>query len=200
MGYLSRLRIWLLTLALLGGINAAIATSVVAPSFPELVSEAQVIVRAQVKSVIPAWVDSPRGKVIKTFVTLTVENRLKGEATEEIILQFLGGEIDGQGMRVEGMPQFIVGQREILFVSGNGVKFCPLVAMMHGRYRVLVDSTTAREYVARNDHVPLRSESDVQLPQGESALAARSVSTATALTPREFEQKISAEISRHASR
>ena len=56
---------------------AARATSVVAPSFSELVSEAQVIVRAEIVSVRSAWVESAQGPVIKTFVTLAVKKSLK---------------------------------------------------------------------------------------------------------------------------
>lgn len=195
------LRICLIPVIAAGGwIATAHATSVVAPSFPELVGEAQLIVRGQVKSVRAAWVDTPQGRVIKTFVTFAVEKRLKGDAAPELVLQFLGGEIAGEGMRVEGMPQFVEGQREILFVSDNGVKFCPLVAMMHGRYRILTDPQSRHDYVARNDGMPVQTVQDVQLPQGGRVSAARSATLATALTPDAFEQKISAEISRRAAR
>jgi hypothetical protein len=175
------------------------ATSVVAPSFSELVAEAQVIVRAKVREVRCAWVDSPQGRVIKTYVTLDVLKRLKGEATDELTLQFLGGEIDGESMRVSGMPRFVVGRTEVVFVSGNGRRFCPLVAMMHGRYRVQTDATSRREYVARDDGVPLESEHDVQLPQGGNGVANRLKSVSAAITPEVFEQKIAAEVTSHAT-
>ena len=58
-------------------------------------------------------------------------------AAASLTLAFLGGDLEGQSMRVEGMPRFTEGQREILFISGNGTRFCPPVAMMHGRYHVL---------------------------------------------------------------
>ncbi len=192
-----RLLIFLFVLAWLAA-SPARATSVVAPSFPELVNEAETIVRGQVTAVRCAWADSPQGRVIKTYVTFAVEKRLKGTAPDELVLQFLGGEVDGQGMAVQGMPQFTAGKREILFIAGNGVRFCPLVGMMHGRYRVLTDATTARDYIARDDGVPLASEADVQLPQGGTTAANRGKLAATALTPAAFEQKISAEISRRA--
>jgi len=186
-------------LVLLALSPSAQATSVVAPSFSELVSEAQVIVRAKVREVRCAWVDSPQGRVIRTYVTLDVLKRLKGEATDELTLQFLGGEIDGQSMRVSGMPRFVVGRTEVIFVSGNGRRFCPLVAMMHGRYRVESDTASHREYIARDDGVPLESEHDVQLPQGGNGVANRLKSVSAALTPEVFEQKIAAEVSSHAT-
>ena len=157
------------------------------------------IVRGQVTSVRCAWVDTPQGRAIKTFVTVAVQKRLKGEAPAELVLQFLGGEIDGRGMRVEGMPRFVEGQSEILFIADNGVQFCPLVGMMHGRYRVVKAAQTAREYVARDDGVPLVNESEVQLPQDAGTPAARSVIASVALTPESFEQKIAAEVGRRAA-
>jgi hypothetical protein len=179
-------------------LGVARATSVVPPSFPELVSEAQVIVRARVESVRCAWVETPQGRAIKTFVTLAVQKRLKGEAPAEIVLQLLGGEIDGQGMRVEGMPRFAVGRTEILFIADNGVQFCPLVGMMHGRYHVQTEPATGRDYVARDDGVPLENEQQVQVPQGTGTVADRALSPTGALTPEAFEEKIAAEVGRHA--
>jgi hypothetical protein len=195
---------WLAGLLLLAGTlllpAPARATSVTPPTFTELVAESQLIVRARVQSVRAAWVDSPQGRVIKTFVTLSVLKPLKGQASRELTLQLLGGEIDGHGMQVAGMPRFQPGQLEFLFISGNGVRFCPLVGMMHGRYRVLADPATGRDYVARNDGVPLASEHDVQLPQPGNALALPFKRPADALTPLAFEQAITGELLRHAAR
>jgi hypothetical protein len=97
------------------------------------------------------------------------------------------------------MPQFVVGQTELVFVAGNGRRFCPHIGMMHGRYRVHRDATSRRDYVARDDGVPLESEHDVQLPQGRNAVASRLKSVSGALTPEIFEQKIAAEVSNHAN-
>lgn len=179
---------------------ASRATSVTPPSFAELVVESQLIVRARVQSIRAAWVDSPQGRVIKTFVTLSVLKPLKGTAPTELTLQLLGGEIDGHGMQVAGMPRFQPGQEDFLFIAGNGVRFCPLVGLMHGRYRVRTDPATGRDYVARNDGVPLASEHDVQLPQLAGAPGFPLRRPAEALTPLAFEQAITGELLRHAAR
>ena len=193
---LQRILIFTLCVFALSG-PPAWATSVVAPSFAELVGEAQTIVRGKVTSVRCAWADSPQGRVIKTYVTFAVGKRLKGSGPDELVLQFLGGELDGQGMTVQGMPQFTEGKTEILFIAGNGVRLCPLIGMMHGRYRVLTDPATARDYVARDDGVPLESEHDVQLSQGANPMANRLKRAAAALAPAVFEEKITAELARH---
>jgi hypothetical protein len=191
-----------LRMVLLAFVSAAAvrATSVVAPSFPELVAEAETIARARVAATECRWVTTPQGRVIKTYVTLTVLKTLKGSPQATLTLELLGGELDGEGMRVEGMPTFAVGAEEIVFVAGNRIRFCPLVAMMHGRYRVLTDPSTARTYIARNDRVPLEREDDVQLPQRQTAggPARRMARIADALSPEAFEEKIAAEISRRA--
>lgn len=190
--------VWLILLSLWPTV-AVRATSVVAPSFPELVAEAQTILRVRVREVRSAWSDSPQGRVIKTHVTFTILKRIKGDAPDELTLPFLGGEVDGESMHVAGMPRFKVGDRDLLFVSGNRRRFCPLIALMHGRYRVQTDGASRREYVARDDGVPLESEHDVQLPQPGNAMANRLKRVSAALAPDEFERRIVAEVARHES-
>lgn len=76
-----------------------------------------------------------------TFVTFRVDRRIKGDLVgDTVTLRFLGGE-DGQGLRLDvaGIPTFEVGDREILFVQGNGERMCPLVGWEQGRFRVVAD-------------------------------------------------------------
>lgn len=177
------------------------ATTVEPPAFPELVAESEVVARAQVKEIQARWVDSSQGRVIRTFVTFVVEKALKGTCASELTLSFLGGELDGQGMRVEGMPAFAVGGTDILFISDRAnVRFCPLVAMMHGRYYVRKDLASGRSYIARNDGSPLENEADVQLPHSSSAVTNRLKSVSRALSLEAFEEKIVAEANRVAQK
>ncbi len=181
-----------------------LATSVVAPTFPELVAESSIIARVEVTAIRPAWVETSQGRVIKTFVTFRILRVLKNTAASpapaELTLPFLGGELDGEGMRVQGMPRFTVGQTDILFISdATGAHFSPLVGLMHGRYRVLTDPATARTYLARNDGTPLENEADVQLPQSATSPANRLKSIARALSPEAFETRISTESARAAA-
>lgn len=182
-------------LAFLAAAAVAHATSVVPPTFPQLVSEAQVIARGTVTSVSSRWIDGPKGRVIETFVGFTVEKALKGNPGPTMTLQFLGGTVGQDSLRVAGMPQFKVGQHEILFVTGNGTQFCPLVRFGHGRYRIRTDAATHRRYMTRNDGAPLNSVNDVQAPErGVHAMTAPQ----TAMTPDDFEAQIATEVARHA--
>lgn len=182
------------------------ATSVVPPSFPELVAEADGIYRGRVTSIEARRVPLPdgEGSVIKTFVTFAVEKVLKGQGQTQLTLEFLGGTIGDETITVTGMPKFNVGAREIVFVQKNGVQFCPLVAVMHGRYRVLRDEATSREHIARDNGVPLTDVSDVQLPIANLPGPVRAASAVTdparGLTPDAFEASIASEVQRSTPR
>lgn len=178
------------------------ATSVVAPTFNELVGESDTIFRGRVAAVQARRVESPDAAavLIKTFVTFAVERVLKGTAAPEVTLEFLGGTVGADSLVVTGMPRFTTGSREIVFVQKNGAQFCPLVAMRHGRYRVLRDAATAREIVVRDNGVPLADPAEVVLPMDGLPAPVRAASaasaTARALTPAEFESAIAAEAGR----
>ena len=194
-----RLRFPVLAL-LLAFASSLHATSVIPPSFPELVAEADAIYRGRVESVQARRVERTdgEGSVIKTFVTLAVERVLKGPEKTEVILEFLGGTVGDESMIVTGMPKFNVGAREIVFVQKNGVQFCPLVALMHGRYRVLRDESTAQEHVARDNGAPFTSTAEVELPFTNLPTPVRAASAtsaaARALTPAAFEASIMGEV------
>ncbi|MFM7751110.1 MAG: hypothetical protein ACKPB0_11940, partial [Opitutaceae bacterium] len=160
-------------LTLLSAIPTLRAMSVIPPTFAELVAEADAIVRARVVSLQPYLDRTPAGEVVRTRVTFDVEATLKGRHQGGLTLEFLGGEVDGRGLRVPGMPTFAPGATELLFVTRQGAGLCPLVAAAHGRYRVLTDRTTGREFIARNDSTPLASEHDVQLPFSNAAALVR---------------------------
>ncbi|MCE2862374.1 MAG: hypothetical protein RIR76_532 [Verrucomicrobiota bacterium] len=181
-------------LLLLTAIPALRAMSVIPPTFAELVAEADAIVRARVVSIQPYLDRTALGEVVRTRVTFEVETTLKGRHEGGLTLEFLGGEVDGRGLRVPGMPTFAPGATEVLFVTQQGAGLCPLVAAGHGRYRVLTDRASGREFIARNDATPLASEHDVQLPFSNAAALVRP--GAAGLSPTVFSARILAELER----
>jgi hypothetical protein len=186
-----RFRFVFLLLLLL--VPTARATTVVPPDFEELVAEADSIHRGRVTAVEARRVQSSTGaSVIKTYVTFSVDRTLKGQPQKEIVLEFLGGTIGDETLEVGGMPHFTVGAREILFVQKNGVQFCPLVRLTHGRYRVERDDASGRDYVARENRVPLTDVAEVQSPMREAADGARATRSGVdrALSPDAFETRI----------
>ncbi len=181
-------------LTLLPALTAVRAMSVIPPTFAELVAEADGIVRARVVALQPYLDRTPAGDVVRTRVTFEVGSTLKGRHQGGLTLEFLGGEVDGHGLRVPGMPTFTPGATELLFVTTQGAGLCPLVAAGHGRYRVLTDRASGREYIARNDFTPLGSEHDVQLPFSNAAALVRP--GAAGLSPTVFSARSLAELER----
>jgi hypothetical protein len=185
-------RVALFLLALASVSPAARATTVVPPSFEQLVSQADYIVRAKVKSVTAEWRSEGANRHIITKVELDVEEVISGTPPQPLVLEMLGGKIGDQEMRVEGAPKFNVGDEDVLFVHGNGKQYTPLVALMHGRYPILHDATTGRAYMAREGRTPLYSEQEVSLPlESATQLKAERAST-TPLSPEEFISRIKA--------
>lgn len=195
-----------LLLALLLALGPALrATSVIPPSFPELVAEAETIVRGRVTSINARRVARPdgQGSVIRTYVTLSVERVLKGSAPAEVTLDLLGGSLGQERLAVTGMPAFNLGTRELVFIQRNGVQFCPLVAMGHGRYRIQRDPGSARDVILRDNGLPLRDTSAVALPLQDLPAplrAAQAGGTGGGLSLEAFEASIVAELDRTGTR
>jgi hypothetical protein len=177
------------------------ALSVLPPTTDELVASADTIVRGVVTDIRTEEFDSPQGRGIRTLVTLRVERTLKGRTGETLTLSLLGGKVGRRTLRVIGMPEFQIGAREVVFVSGNGTTMCPLVSAGHGRYHVRHDAATQRTYIARDNGVPLESTEDISFPLGAGAAAlARIKSPARALALDDFESKIAAVINQQGQR
>ena len=164
------------------------ATTVVPPEFDSLVSQADYIVRAVVKSVTAEWrLEGPQRHII-TKVELEVREVIAGMPPQRLVLELLGGKIGDEELVVHGVPRFYVGQEDILFIHGNGTQFCPLVALTHGRYPIQRELATGRALVARSNGRPLYSEKDVALPMAE--IAHPPPAGAQALSAAEFSSKI----------
>lgn len=179
----------------------AFALSVVPPTFPELVEKSDTIVRTEVISSRCEWRQSPRGRVIVTLVKLRVESSLKGEgpSATEIEYQQLGGKIGEDQLVVEGLPEFSAGDRDYLFMAGNGRTLCPLIAVPHGRYPIVHDEKTNQDFVGRANGVPLESTEEIVLPMtgGGAAQLLSRLKTAP-LSASEFESAIRTEVKRQA--
>ena len=148
-------------MALFMALAPARATSVIAPDFDGLVSEADYVVRATVKSVTSEYRTTPKGQAIFTKVELQVLETITGTPPSPLVLQVLGGTVDGVTMRVEGVPLFHVGDEDILFVQNNGTQFFPLVGIMNGKFPVKHDASGA-VFVARSNGSPLYDTKDLQ--------------------------------------
>lgn len=170
---------------------SASAMSVRPPSFEELVAKADTVIRAEVISTRSEMQGEGAKKRIVTFVKVRVERVLVGEAATEMELEMLGGTVGNETMEVGGMTTFSKGDRDILFVQGNGKQFCPLVGVNHGRYLIVPREGKSGEFVARADNLPLRSEADVSVViEHASEQRALAASSEEAMTTADFEARI----------
>ncbi|NBX60547.1 MAG: hypothetical protein EBT62_08805, partial [Opitutaceae bacterium] len=148
------------------GLFAALgnATSVEAPNFEQLVSQADYVVRGVITSITPEWRDNQGRPYILSKVTLELREIIKGTPPQPLVLEFVGGRIGAEELVIEGAPKFHLGEENILFVQGNGQQIYPLVGIMHGLYVVYKEAPSGQELILRSNGLPLYSEQDVALP------------------------------------
>lgn len=163
-------------------ISRAVATTVIPPSFDDLVSRAETIFQGTVMDVRSEWTGEGAQRHIVSYVTFKVDDAIKGNPGARITLNMMGGTVGTETMEVTDAPKFKVGDRDILFVENNGTQFIPLVGIMHGRFHVKKDET-GRDVVLTNDGSPVADVN--QLGKDEHAATA-----GRAISPQEFRQAI----------
>lgn len=126
-----------LTVAL-GLTSSAGATTYLPVTFQELVTEADVIFVGDVVDLRPYVLRTRTGTIVKTRVTFRVADALYGTTSILEVFDFLGGEADGIGMAVEGMPKFAVGDRRVVFARRKP-SLNPIVGFTQGLLRVQRD-------------------------------------------------------------
>jgi len=145
-----------LSLVFAGGLDSLKATTVIEPTFDELVAQAEVIFQGVATDVTSQWVGEGAQRHIVTYVTFKVEETLKGNPGQSYTIRMLGGTVDGETMGVSDAPKFKIGDKDILFVQNNGSQFIPLVGIMHGRFHVKRDQA-GQEIVTNNEEEPVKN-------------------------------------------
>jgi hypothetical protein len=172
-------------------LSRGVATTVIPPTFTELVQQAEVIFQGTVTKVQSIWSGEGALRHIDTYVSFQVEDSIKGSADSSYTIRMLGGTVGDETMEVTDTPKFEVGDRDILFVEHNEQQFVPLVGIMHGRFRVESDQVNGREFVTTGEGRPLRDLS--KLGREEEML-----SPEEAISPAQFKSEIRAELSRNS--
>lgn len=117
------------------------ATVLVPADLSELARDAQVIARGQVVSVDARWTDDRR--TIETIVTLEAETYLKGQFGETLQFRVPGGALGRLRNIIVGAPQFVVGQRVVVFLGANGPRVPYILGLNQGVYRLGVSTSGA---------------------------------------------------------
>lgn len=145
-------------------ISAALAAN---PSAQGLLTLDELIIGAP--SIVVATVESRRAEIehygtsrlIITKVTLRVEQTIKGSVPQRLVVEVLGGTLGDETLRVSHVPEFRVGDRDVLFLSHAPHAVSPLVGSDQGRFRVLTDHETGQPRVLTTGFEPLTSLSQV---------------------------------------
>lgn len=147
-------KLFFLLTAIVALVSSGQATTVIAPTFDELVNQAEVIFQGKVTDVRSMWAGEGGQRHIVSYVTFAIEDGLKGNLGQSYTIRMLGGTVDGETMEVSDAPRFAVGDKDILFVQNNGSQFIPLVGIMHGRFHVQREQS-GRESVLNNEDEPV---------------------------------------------
>jgi hypothetical protein len=134
-------------------------TTNLALAFGEIVQRAGVIFRAEVTAQRAEWRTRGGSRAIVTIVDFHVERALKGAVESVRRVEFLGGRIGDQQLVVYGMPQFKVGDRDIVCLRDVAEVF-PIVGGAQGRFRVVRGADTI-ERVMFADGTPVPSVGQV---------------------------------------
>ena len=129
-----KIRLLLCVLVISLGTTAG-ATLVAPPSLDELVARADLVFEGTVVDVRSSWRETREGRVIMSDVTFRVIRGMKGEPSQQVVLEMFGGKVGKDTMRIAGLPAFALGDHDVLFVR-RGTAGLPLVGLMYGRFKV----------------------------------------------------------------
>ena len=115
---------------------------------PALVEGADIIIVGRAVEAETAW--NPEHTRIYTHTTFTVEESLKGEQQDTLVIETLGGIAEGLGMIVPGMPVFRPGERDVIFVTtGRQTGTHRVLGWAQGRFRIQRETKTRQESLSR---------------------------------------------------
>lgn len=151
--------------------SRASATTVIPPTFQQLVQQAEVIFQGTVTNVRSTWEGEGGQRHISSYVTFQVQDSLKGTPGATYTIKMLGGTVGEDSFVITDAPQFQVGDNDVLFVENNGQQFVPLVGIMYGRFQVQHDVQTARDIVLSNEGGPVQNVAMLGRAEGSEVSA-----------------------------
>ncbi|HXQ20857.1 MAG TPA: hypothetical protein VN812_04240 [Candidatus Acidoferrales bacterium] len=160
------------------------AMVVIQRDFPELVARAEQVVVGTVTAITQGEDESGAPS---TFVTLSDLTVLKGDVGATLSLRFYGGATGNVAVMIPDMPTFTLGERDVLFVAGNGSAVCPLVGVWQGRFHVRHDDTRNADVVEDSDRNAVTGLAGRQLQRAPLRAAAIQ---ATPITLDDFRQMV----------
>jgi hypothetical protein len=125
------------------------ATTVVPVSDRDLIQQAIVIVLGRV-STIESWFDRQEKQIV-TYITLTPDEVLKGTLPSgPLTLKQAGGSVGPLRSWIHGSPEFLRGEKVLLFLSRNLDGTARVLHLYQGKFSVFRDRDTGKEFAYRD--------------------------------------------------
>jgi hypothetical protein len=122
---------------LLLAVGTAGATTLLKMSFGDLARESDRIVVGTVTGIEGEW--DPTLNFIRSNVTLDVEQSLRGQSPDTIVLRNPGGYVGGMAQTAQGVAEFEVGERVVVFLTTWADGTPKVLGYVQGKSRVVVD-------------------------------------------------------------
>src|SRR5215831_7389584 len=138
------------------------ATTAIVPPDDDLIIGARVIVKGKVLSIQSSL--DPKEDRIFTYITLKVQEMLKGQITERrIVIKELGGQAGDRLSVVYGNPEFKVGEEVLVYLDTWKDGSLRTHQMFLGKFSIIRDQKTGRDFAVRdsgNEHVTVLPSPD----------------------------------------
>jgi hypothetical protein len=112
-----------------------IGSTVQKMELPALVKVADSIVQGHVESVEARY----ENKMVYTYTSVAVDDPLKGERRQAVLLKHPGGTIGAMTMEIAGMPQFKAGDAVIVFLRNRQDGTFDVIGLNQGKYDIVND-------------------------------------------------------------
>jgi hypothetical protein len=110
------------------------ASTFIAMSHHELVSQSDAVVQGRVLKVSSFW--SPSGRVIVTEALIQIEEKVRGNAPTVVKVRTFGGTVGGYTVEAQGFPKFAVNERLVLFLQ-NANETAEVTGYQQGQWRIV---------------------------------------------------------------
>ncbi|MCK5683359.1 hypothetical protein KAJ27_04540 [bacterium] len=122
------------------------ATVLLEKDFQDLAIEADIVFIGTVSDIYSEWKGEQYKSKIHTYVTFSELEIISGNYKENtIVVRLAGGEIDDVRVQYSGVPEFRLGNRNLLFLSGNYKALCPISGWSQGIFHLVYDYDTGEE-------------------------------------------------------
>jgi hypothetical protein len=132
----------------MGNVRNADATIIIPTEDRNLIRQANTIVVGQVTRIDGHWYAAKAQ--IYTHIGIRVEEVLKGELREtEVTVKQLGGTVGGLRSWIFGSPEFVMGERVLLFLMPNSDGSPRVLNLYEGKFSIVPDSRTGEQFASR---------------------------------------------------